>query len=197
MNKQMIDLPVLLLIAATESGRKMTLEEVQFFEQVYSDYAGSIQKRIRAAVSGNSDAEDLAQHCLLKLAEHVGTLMQLEPYQLAKYISVTIDNTLCSYWKKNSTVRVESIEEMENQLADNRTQYQPDFMLDLQEEVRQFAAAFELLSTKEKMLMQYRYIDALGMEEIAHRMGTKPSGVRQALYRVRKRMLEMMRKGEK
>ena len=192
----MIDLPVLLLIAATESGRKMTLEEVQFFEQVYSDYAGSIQKRMRAAVSGNSDAEDLAQHCLLKLAEHVETLMQLKPYQLAKYISVTIDNTLCNYWKKNAAVTFENIEDVQDGMAEHRTQYQPDIMLDLQQELEQFSAAFDRLSPKEKMLMQYRYIDTLGMEEIAHRMGIKESGVRQALYRARQHILQIMQKGD-
>ena len=193
----MTDLTVLLVIAATESGRQMTLEEVQFFEQLYHDYADSIQKRIRAAVSGNSDAEDLAQHCLLKLAEHVGTLMQLKPYQLAKYISVTIDNTLCNYWKKNAAVTFESIEDVQDGMTEHRTQYQPDIMLDLQQELEQFTAAFDRLSPKEKMLMQYRYIDALGMQEIAHRMGIKESGVRQALYRARQHILEMMRKGEK
>ena len=193
----MTDLTVLLMIAATESGRQMTLEEVQFFEQLYHDYADSIQKRIRAAVSGNSDAEDLAQHCLLKLAEHVGTLMQLKPYQLAKYISVTIDNTLCNYWKKNAAVTFESIDDVQDSMTEHRTQYQPEIMLDLQQELEQFTAAFDRLSPKEKMLMQYRYIDALGMQEIAHRMGIKESGVRQALYRARQHILEMMRKGEK
>ena len=193
----MTDLTVLLVIAATESGRQMTLEEVQFFEQIYHDYADSIQKRIRAAVSGNPDAEDLAQHCLLKLAEHVGTLMQLKPYQLAKYISVTIDNTLCNYWKKNAAVTFESIEDVQDGMTEHRTQYQPDIMLDLQQELEQFTAAFDRLSPKEKMLMQYRYIDALGMQEIARRMGIKESGVRQALYRARQHILEMMRKGEK
>ena len=193
----MTDLTVLLVIAATESGRQMTLEEVQFFEQLYHDYADSILKRIRAAVGGNSDAEDLAQHCLLKLAEHVGTLMQLKPYQLAKYISVTIDNTLCNYWKKNAAVTFESIEDVQDGMTEHRTQYQPDIMLDLQQELEQFTAAFDRLSPKEKMLMQYRYIDALGMQEIAHRMGIKESGVRQALYRARQHILEMMRKGEK
>lgn len=193
----MTDLTVLLMIAATESGRQMTLEEVQFFEQMYHDYADSIQKRIRAAVSGNSDAEDLAQHCLLKLAEHVGTLMQLKPYQLAKYISVTIDNTLCNYWKKNAAVTFESIDDVQDSMTEHRTQYQPEIMLDLQQELEQFTAAFDRLSPKEKMLMQYRYIDALGMQEIAHRMGIKESGVRQALYRARQHILEMMRKGEK
>ena len=193
----MTDLTLLLVIAATESGRQMTLEEVQFFEQLYHDYADSILKRIRAAVGGNSDAEDLAQHCLLKLAEHVGTLMQLKPYQLAKYISVTIDNTLCNYWKKNAAVTFESIEDVQDGMTEHRTQYQPDIMLDLQQELEQFTAAFDRLSPKEKMLMQYRYIDALGMQEIAHRMGIKESGVRQALYRARQHILEMMRKGEK
>ena len=193
----MTDLTVLLMIAATESGRQMTLEEVQFFEQMYHDYADSIQKRIRAAVSGNSDAEDLAQHCLLKLAEHVGTLMQLKPYQLAKYISVTIDNTLCNYWKKNAAVTFESIDDVQDSMTEHRTQYQPEIMLDLQQELEQFTAAFDRLSPKEKMLMQYRYIDALGMQEIARRMGIKESGVRQALYRARQHILEMMRKGEK
>ena len=193
----MTDLTVLLVIAATESGRQMTLEEVQFFEQMYHDYADSIQKRIRAAVSGNSDAEDLAQHCLLKLAEHVGTLMQLKPYQLAKYISVTIDNTLCNYWKKNAAVTFESIDDVQDSMTEHRTQYQPEIMLDLQQELEQFTAAFDRLSPKEKMLMQYRYIDALGMQEIARRMGIKESGVRQALYRARQHILEMMRKGEK
>ena len=192
----MTDLTVLLLIAATESGRKMTLEEVQFFEQLYSDYADSIQKRIRTAVSGNSDAEDLAQHCLLKLAEHVETLMQLKPYQLAKYISVTIDNTLCNYWKKNAAVTFENIEDVQDGMAEHRTQYQPDIMLDLQQELEQFSAAFDRLSPKEKMLMQYRYIDTLGMEEIAHRMGIKESGVRQALYRARQHILQIMQKGD-
>ena len=175
----------------------MTLEEVQFFEQMYHDYADSIQKRIRAAVSGNPDAEDLAQHCLLKLAEHVGTLMQLKPYQLAKYISVTIDNTLCNYWKKNAAVTFESIDDVQDSMTEHRTQYQPEIMLDLQQELEQFSAAFDRLSPKEKMLMQYRYIDALGMQEIARRMGIKESGVRQALYRARQHILEMMRKGEK
>lgn len=193
----MTDLTVLLVIAATESGRQMTLEEVQFFEQIYHDYADSIQKRIRAAVSGNPDAEDLAQHCLLKLAEHVGTLMQLKPYQLAKYISVTIDNTLCNYWKKNAAVTFESIDDVQDSMTEHRTQYQPEIMLDLQQELEQFSAAFDRLSPKEKMLMQYRYIDALGMQEIARRMGIKESGVRQALYRARQHILEMMRKGEK
>lgn len=193
----MTDLTVLLVIAATESGRQMTLEEVQFFEQLYHDYADSIQKRIRASVSGNSDAEDLAQHCLLKLAEHVGTLMQLKPYQLAKYISVTIDNTLCNYWKKNAAVTFESIDDVQDGMTEQRTQYQPEIMLDLQQELEQFSAAFDRLSPKEKMLMQYRYIDALGMQEIARRMGIKESGVRQALYRARQHILEMMRKGEK
>ena len=192
----MTDLTVLLLIAATESGRKMTLEEVQFFEQLYSDYADSIQKRIWTAVSGNSDAEDLAQHCLLKLAEHVETLMQLKPYQLAKYISVTIDNTLCNYWKKNAAVTFENIEDVQDGMAEHRTQYQPDIMLDLQQELEQFSAAFDRLSPKEKMLMQYRYIDTLGMEEIAHRMGIKESGVRQALYRARQHILQIMQKGD-
>ena len=192
----MTDLTVLLVIAATESGRQMTLEEVQFFEQMYHDYADSIQKRIRAAVSGNSDAEDLAQHCLLKLAEHVGTLMQLKPYQLAKYISVTIDNTLCNYWKKNAAVTFESIDDVQDSMTEHRTQYQPEIMLDLQQELEQFSAAFDRLSPKEKMLMQYRYIDTLGMEEIAHRMGIKESGVRQALYRARQHILQIMQKGD-
>ncbi len=192
----MTDLTVLLLLAATESGRQMTLEEVQFFEQLYRDYADSIQNRIRAAVSGNCDAEDLAQHCLLKLAEHTGTLMQLKPYQLAKYISVTIDNTLCNYWKKNAAVTFESIDDVENVITENRTQYQPEIMFDLEQEMKSFAAAFDRLSQKEKLLMYYRYIDSLEMVEIARRMGIKESGVRQALYRVRRRMLHMMKKGE-
>ena len=60
-------------------------------------------------------------------------------------------------------------------MTEHRTQYQPEIMLDLQQELEQFSAAFDRLSPKEKMLMQYRYIDALGMQEIARRMGIKES----------------------
>lgn len=192
----MTDLPVLLLLAATESGRQMTLEEVQFFEQLYYDYADAIQKKMRASAKCSADADDLVQHCLLKLAEHVGTLMQLKPYQVAKYISVTVDNTLCNYWSKNAAVTFENIDDVQNVLTENRTQYQPEIMFDLGQEMELFAAAFDRLSQKEKLLMQYRYIEALGTAEIAHKMGIKESGVRQALYRVRRRMLQMMKKGE-
>ena len=192
----MTDLTVLLLLAATESGSPMSLEEVRFFEQLYYDYADVIQKKIHSSAKCQADAEDLVQHCLLKLAEHVGTLMRLQPYQIAKYISVTIDNILCNYWSKNAAVTFENIDDVQNVLTENRTQYQPEIMVDLRQELELFAAAFDKLTQKEKLLMQYRYIESLDMEEIARRMGIKESGVRQALYRVRRRMLQLMKKGE-
>ena len=189
----MLDLPLIFLVAGSLRGERLTAEETAFLEKLFDEYGSSIHTRICQKVRSEHDAADLEQNCCLKLAENVQTLMDLQRFQVRKYISMTIRNSLIDYWKKASENNIVSIDEYAYDIKDEQLRTNPEDKLEWREKMLVFTKAWESLSPKDRVLIEYRYMDSLTDREIARLLNIKESAVREAVYRAKKHLLKKLR----
>ena len=127
--------------------------------------------------------EDVLQTTLLRLIDHLDTLRRLEPEGLAGYIAAACRHTAYNVLRHNRRHPQVPLEDAPDM----------DELLSRRVELNALARVWPRLDEDTRWLLEARYILDYSDSELAREMGVKPTSVRMALTRARKKARAMLR----
>ncbi len=164
-----------------EMVRRAVSGERDAFERLIDRYQGDIFRMIYYRTLSRMDAEDITQDVFIKAYRGVRSLN--DPAMFRSWLYRIALNALNDFFRKKrlrSIFSVFSHEQMEEQSMD--TGQGPDHLEEKEFRTR-LAAFMSRLSSAEKEVFQLRYVDEMGIREIAAVLGRNESTVKTHLYR--------------
>lgn len=175
--------------------------EQRFMISLFQEYQKLMFSTAKKYVSDNYAAEDIVQESLISFLKNLHTIMSLERCSLAAYVVCTVRNTSINYLKKQGTTRKHVVPTpVENSEAEVSQDLPVEELLLLREDLHTLSVVLREMSEENRLLLENKYILGQSDEEIAEKLGCKPSSVRMKLTRARRQALSMMLKrneGEK
>lgn len=171
-------------------------DEQRFMISLFEEYQKLMFSTAKRYVSDNYAAEDIVQESLISFLKNLHTMMPLERCSLAAYVVCTVRNTSINYLKKQRTTRKYIVPTpVEGSEAEVSQELPVEDLLLLKEQLHTLSLVMQKLSEENRLLLESKYILGLPDEEIAEKLGCKPSSVRMKLTRARRQALSMMLKG--
>lgn len=133
------------------------------------------------------EVEDIVSDSCVSLMGKIGTLRTLDKNRLSSYIISTVRNTALDSFRKQQTVEHNTVcfENVMDSLIDKEGH---NHQIELIEELVQVIAVIRELPSKERQIMQMKYFQHLGDEEIALRVGLSANSIRKYIERARTRI---------
>lgn len=181
-------LPMLsLLRAATDDSNAQA-----FILQLYQAHERLMYSIVKKHLSDPYAREDIVQETILKLTQKVDLLHTLDESALSAYVAVATRNTLYSYLRKRSTE--ESLLLPWTPDLESLPQQEPtaDERMILQEKTQYFFQVWKQLPSKDRFLLEGKYILQQSDQALAPALDCKPGSVRMKLTRLRRKVLKMI-----
>ncbi len=167
-----------------------TPDEKDFMLELLDEYETLMYSTARR-FSAEGPAEDIVQESLVKLIDHVQTIMAIPRCNLAGYIVNTVKNTALNYLRTERVRRKHTEEATSPEDVGSRAAEASTELLVLQnEERRDFYQVWTTLPEPDRALLEGRYIMGKTDEELARELGCKSDSVRMKLTRARRRAME-------
>jgi RNA polymerase sigma-70 factor (ECF subfamily) len=169
----------------------MSLLQRNSFEELYKRNRERILNFIAARVGSREDAEDITEEVFLKVYRKLpdfkwqGVNIETWIYKIAR--NAVIDHHRKQVKHKNN-VDLDSVENT----AKDENQADPLLMLLDDEDQIKLYGALSKLSPSDQYLIYYKYFEELSVSEIAIRLKLSETNVSTKLYRLRKRILELI-----
>ena len=157
-------------------------EERSKFEQIYYNYRNLMYHIAYRVLKNNQDAEDAVQGTLMKIAENMGKVMEMNEFKLMGYI-VTISRNIAidTYRKRPSQQALEFQDEW----------YVSDEPIYLSDEVTR---CIEKLPERQKTILLLKYHYGYNNDEIAKLLDITPANVAKIVYRAKVKLRELYEK---
>lgn len=160
----------------------ISAEDKAFFQEFYEENKGLLFYTAGKYAAVQADCEDIVQDALLRLMCNVKTLRELNRFQSAKYISLTVRSASLDLMKHRDTsqevpmdeTRLESMLEQDPLLCADPT----DIRMEL-------IHLKQSLSKKDWMILEGKYILGYDQEELSRIIGVSPNSIRMTLSRAR------------
>ena len=163
-------------------------EDQDFALRLYHHYKRLMFHIAKKWTESLAEQEDIVQDAVEKLLGKLDLLQSLNESRRAAYISHTVRNTALKHLGRKSRD--------ERYLVHMDLSEQEDGGLPVEEQLirkewqREFAKIWSELPERERLLLEGKYIFHESNEDIASWMNCKPSSVRMALTRARRKILE-------
>lgn len=156
-------------------------------ENLYQSHIGFIQNYSRTLTGGSSDPEDLVQDTLIRIMEHMDTLLSMPVGKQTVYIALIMKSLYINQRKKaHPGQQVHLTDEQMRLLPD------PAEREDHQQARLEVALLLEQLKPEDQLLLSGWYLIGWSAKELAALLGCKESSIRSKLSRARKRALELL-----
>lgn len=152
----------------------------------YKDMAFSIARRV---CSSAEDAEEVAQDSFLKAYQALDKFKQESKFSTWFYRIVT--NTAISSTRKKRIAMASLDENLVDNFSEDEVQENLN-QLSSEEQSRYVSEAIQQLHPQDCLLVNMFYTDELSIEEIAEVTGLSQANVKVRLYRIRKKLYEML-----
>lgn len=180
-------LPYFILVIEDEDDR-------QFMTNLYYSYGRLILAEIRKIINDPWEADDIFQTTLEKLMARLDLLKNLERRQLINYIITAAKHNSVSFLRRSKRVPVDPLDE--NGGPADSSAYRAESAEDVVINMEQFNRIVEIwpmLSSKNRYLLEAKYILGLTNQEIADSLQIKLDSVRMELSRARKQVRDLLK----
>lgn len=165
-----------------------TPDEKDFMLELLDEYETLMYSTARR-FSAEGSTEDIVQESLVKLIDHIQTIMAIPRCNLAGYIVNTVKNTALNRLRMESVRRKYVAEGASpEEVSDAADASAERIMLQL-EDRRDFYQVWVTLPEADRALLEDRYILGKTDEELARELGCKSDSVRMKLTRARRRAM--------
>lgn len=181
---------MLAIIAAIENDI-----EREFITQIYLTYYNKMKSKAFFIVHDETEAEEIVQEAFVKLIEHVQELMKMESVKVPVYAMVTVKNISINHYYKATKEKEHNIlmtdDDLDQWLSDEKAL--PDDLYIHTEELKKLAETLPLLTEKDRMVLESKYILELPDSEIAKELNIQANSVRSYLMRARRKAYALMK----
>ena len=169
----------LLLIVEEDEQRELLIG-------IYKRYFALIKKRLADAMPMD-DVEDCMQNCFVRLINNVQQLQKLSQSQTTAYVCQTIRSVIVDYRRKKKLLVIDYDVDI---VPDRQNQSSVEKEMEDQEAYERF---FYTLLEVDQVILQSLYQDDMSREELARKLGIKPTSIRTYISRAKKHALQLMR----
>ena len=163
-------------------------DEQDFMLALLDEY-GTLMYATARRFTDEHTAEDVVQESLVKLIDHVQTIMHIPRCNLAGYIVNTVKNTARNQLRTDRIRRKYIDEDTSPEEFGGEAAYSPELLVLRREDSRNFYQVWAMLPEADRDLLESRYILGKTDEELAHELGCKPDSIRMKLTRARRRAM--------
>lgn len=168
-----------------------TPDEQDFMMELLHEYEALMFSTARRYAKAANRAEDIVQESLVRLIDHIQTIMAIPRCNLAGYVVNTVKNTALNQLRAEQVRRKYVVEDVSpDEAGDRAAGTSPELLVLRQEDSRNFYQVWTTLSEADRSLLEGRYILGMTDEELARELGCKPGSVRMKLTRARRRATE-------
>lgn len=157
-------------------------EDKVFFQNFYEENKGLLYYTAGKYADVPADCEDIVQDALLRLMCNVKTLRNLNRFQSAKYISLTVRSASLDLTKRrNISLEVP----MDEVLLEAMLEQDPLLGTEPTDLRMELIHLKQSLSRKDWMVLEGKYILGYDQEELSKIIGVSPDSIRMTLSRAR------------
>lgn len=173
-------------------------EKREFLSSLYYEYERMMFATVKRYIDDRIEQEDVVQESLKKLIEKQERLSKLARAAQAEYVAVTVRNTAISFLRekskgKNKILSLDALgEEVLNRYM---TSVEEDVLIQ-QKMVRRLKEGLEHLPPQDRALLEGKYILEQSDKELAVNFKCKPESIRMKLTRARRKLLDIIKRGE-
>lgn len=176
------------------------LSDTAFLSEIYEKHKGIMYKTALECSGAGADKDGIVHDSLLRLAQHIDTLRQLNDHALAVYVATTVRSVAFNGERRKRTERRRLVD------ADVSELESVEFMPSYEEQyieaeahrdrLRYLRESLAELDDTDRELLVGKYIAGQSDDELARRFGIKPESVRMKLTRARRRVRKMIERKE-
>lgn len=165
--------------------------EKDYFEQFYLKYKKFMYFTARKYAQEDCDCEDIVQECVIRLLNHVQTLLELEETQQCKYIAMTVRTVFLDMEKVKQNAQLVSVDEriLEEILQVESEDQESDTNLTCQMEVERLR---KNMKARDWVLLEGKYILGYSQEELGAMVGVAPASIRMLLCRAKEQARKIL-----
>ncbi len=157
-------------------------EERSKFEQIYYNYRNLMYHIAYRVLKNNQDAEDAVQGTLMKIAENMGKVMEMNEFKLMGYIVTISKNTAIDAYRKRATQQ--ALEFQDEWYVNDEPIYLSD----------ELTRCIEKLPERKKTILLLKYYYGYNNDEIAKLLDITPANVAKIVYRAKVKLREYYEK---
>jgi len=157
--------------------RRAQRREPEAFGQLYEEHFDRIYRYVLLRVREQADAEDITQQVFLKALENIGSY-RWRGMPFASWLFRIAHNLVVDYWKKKSREKVAAVAPEEIDLMVEESSNDPAALAELNFDMKQLAAACELLTDGQREIVSLRFAGGLSVAEAAKVMGKSEGAVK-------------------
>ncbi len=165
--------------------------EKDYFEQFYLKYKKFMYFTARKYAQEDCVCEDIVQECVIRLLNHVQTLLELEETQQCKYIAMTVRTVFLDMEKAKQNAQLVSVDEriLEEILQAESEDQESDTNLTCQMEVERLR---KNMKARDWVLLEGKYILGYSQEELGEMVGVAPASIRMLLCRAKEQARKIL-----
>ena len=171
---------------------KLSRAQKRFFERIWQMHWEAMYRAAFMGLRNECDAEDACQQTMLQLIPHEHKLSVMDDSRLKRYIMTSVRHTVVSMLRaRNPEVF------LPEEVIDETTE--PDAMPENVSQLishEKLKAALMRLNEKDRLLLQWKYLEGLDDEEISAALSCKRSSVHVLVYRTKARLMKILKEDE-
>jgi RNA polymerase sigma-70 factor, ECF subfamily len=160
-----------------ELVRRAQRREPEAFGQLYEEHFDRIYRYVMLRVRDQADAEDITQQVFLRALENIGSY-RWRGMPFASWLFRIAHNLVVDHWKKKNRQRVEAVASEEIDDLAVVSSSDPATLAELKFDLKQLAAACELLTDGQREIISLRFAGGLSVAESARVMGKSEGAVK-------------------
>jgi RNA polymerase sigma-70 factor (ECF subfamily) len=158
--------------------------DAEAWRTLYQRYLPGVWRQAYALVSDAHAAEDVTSETMLALLRSIGRLESDAP-RIAGWLRVVVQRKAADYQRKKFRTRDKSTAVMGSEIQ-SMEEASPSAPLETAETQDRVLVVLAELSDRYRSMLEWKYLDALAVREIAERVGETEKAVEATLYRARR-----------
>jgi RNA polymerase sigma-70 factor (ECF subfamily) len=163
---------------------------------LYQRALPAVWRQAYALVGDAHVAEDITSETMLALLKNIDRL-QTDAPKIAGWLRIVVRCKAADYQRKVFRAR-DKMPAVADKYSNGRTSASPSAPLELEETRSEVLRVLDELPDRQRVVLEWKYLDALRVREIAERLGDSEKAVETVLYRARRefrRLFEAKRPG--
>jgi RNA polymerase sigma-70 factor, ECF subfamily len=166
------------LLLAARAGNE------QAWRTLYQRYLPAVWRQAYARVSDVHVAEDITSETMLALLRNIDRLDTDVP-KIAGWLRSVVERKAADHHRKQFRLRAH-LQTSASPATNGRQAPRPEASLESNEEREQVLRTLDQLSDRERIVLEWKYLDAMRVREIADRLGDTEKAIEAVLYRARR-----------
>lgn len=168
-----------------------------FMTNLYRRFYRPMLTKAQTMVKGDDSAEEVVQETFLNLVKNAEYVMNIDKSKIPYYLVAAVRNTAVGIYrktKKNEPKFIFSLDDVAAAETIAGTSAQPEEIYLNAERCGEVAESIAMLSDRDRLLLEAKYLLGKSDEEIAEKFGISVNSVRSLLSRARKRAYKLLQK---